>query len=53
VKEGQTIIFPKIIKVFDEPFIVPGSIDPWEDIPDTYDKPKLCRVDDPECEACQ
>ena len=28
-------------------------IDPWEDIPDTYDKPKLCRIEDPDCEACQ
>ena len=28
-------------------------VDIWEDIPDTYDKLKLCRVDDPDCEACQ
>ena len=28
-------------------------VEPWEDIPDTYDKPKLCKIDDPECEACQ
>ena len=20
--------------------------DPWEDIPDTYDKPKLCKIED-------
>jgi len=25
----------------------------WEDIPDTYDKPKLCRIDDPECTSCE
>jgi len=28
-------------------------VDPWEDIPDTYDKPKLCRLEDDQCEACQ
>jgi len=28
-------------------------VDIWEDIPDTYDKPKLCRLEDDSCEACQ
>jgi len=29
------------------------KFDPWEDIPDTYDKPKLCKIADPECTACE
>ncbi len=36
--------------------LVPVSVnivDMWEDIPDTYDKPKLCKIEDPTCEACQ
>lgn len=36
-----------------EIFKTPVKFDPWEDIPDTYDKPKLCKIESPDCEACQ
>ena len=36
-----------------KPIIIPVLWEEWEDIPDTYDKPRLCKIADPECEACQ
>ena len=41
----------EIVKVENKPRVVPIS---WDDLDDTPAQPvKLCRIEDPTCEACQ